>query len=58
MTFRNRSNRGAERGSDSPAKQELIRLRDREHAGDKKDTLALIVKNGESVEKDHNGKAW
>jgi hypothetical protein len=55
---RNRSERGAERGSQSEAKQILIRLRDREHPGDKKETLALIVKNGESVEKDNNGKAW
>jgi hypothetical protein len=55
---RNRSNRGAERGTDSPAKAELIRMRDREHKGDLKDTLELIVKNGESVEKDNNGKAW
>lgn len=55
---RNRSDRGAERGTDSPAKSELVRLRDREHKGDLKDTLALIVKNGESVERDNNGKAW
>ena len=55
---RNRSERGAERGETSQAKSELIRLRDREHPGDKKETLKLIVKNGESVEKQNDGKAW
>jgi hypothetical protein len=54
---RNRSDRGPERGATSEAKQELIRLRNREHPGDLKETLNLIIKNGESVEKDH-GKAW
>lgn len=55
---RNRSQRGPERGSESPAKAELIRLRDREHPGDKKETLELIIKNGESVEKDHGKAYW
>ena len=55
---RNRSERGPVRGTESEAKQELIRLRDREHPGDLKETLKIIVKNGESVEKDNDGKAW
>ena len=55
---RERATRGAERGTTSPAKAEFVRLRDREHPGDKKDKLNLIIKNGESVEKENNGKAW
>ena len=54
---RNRTER-PERGATSEAKSEFIRLRDREHKGDKKDKLNLIIKNGESVEKDNQGKAW